>query len=386
MKKPEMDNSQEVKIKIKKTADDLIYLLCCAFNEEVPSADRCKKMNLPNVYRLASMHYLASAAAYALEQVMELPREFDQAKKKAIRKLSLFEIERSAVFGELEKAGIWYLPLKGVVLGEYYPKTAMREMSDNDIFCDPERIDDVIPIMKRRGYSFERLYDSYEDVYEKPPTIVFEIHRSLFNEKKTVLLYDYYKNIEDRLVRESEFGCKLTDEDFYIYLIAHMYKHYSNRGTGLRSLADIYVFLKKTGDGLDREYVGSELEKLGLVDFERLASSLSEKVFTGSALTDSEENELYYYVCSAVYGNEEFAELNKYLRAMDNDVSNRSKRKYFRGRFFISGEKLKQNYPFVYKHRVLYPALIVYRPIKGAITRPKALLGEYKKVRRLKKD
>ena len=117
-----------------------------------------------------------------------------------------------------------------------------------------------------------------------------------------------------------------------------------------------------------------------------MASSLSEKVFTGSALTDSEENELYYYVCSAVYGNEEFAELNKYLRAMDNDVSNRSKRKYFRSRFFISGEKLKQNYPFVYKHRVLYPALIVYRPIKGAITRPKALLGEYKKVRRLKKD
>ena len=84
---------------------------------------------------------------------MKLPREFDQAKKKAIRKLSLFEIERSAVFGELEKAGIWYLPLKGIVLGEYYPKTAMREMSDNDIFCDPERIDDVIPIPSVQ-YSF----------------------------------------------------------------------------------------------------------------------------------------------------------------------------------------------------------------------------------------
>ena len=379
-------NSYVDKNRIRKSADDLIYLLSCAFNEGIPSIERCREMNLADVYNIASMHFLASAAAFALEQVMELPREFDQAKKKAIRKLSLFEIERSAVLGEFEKAGIWYLPLKGIVLGKYYPKTAMREMSDNDIFCDPERIDDVIPIMKRRGYSFERLYDSYEDVYEKPPTMVFEIHRTLFNEKKTVLLYEYYKDIEDRLVRESEFGRKLTDEDFYIYLIAHMYKHYSNRGTGLRSLADTFVFLNKFADALDREYVDAELEKLELSDFERKVSSLSRKVFTNTPLTEKEEKTLDHFIFSSVYGDPETAETNKYLRAMNHDVSDKSKKKYFRSRVFISGEKLKQNYPFVNKHRVLYPALVVYRPIKGLIMRPKSIFGEYRKVKKLKKE
>lgn len=379
-------NSYVDKNRIRKSADDLIYLLSCAFNEGIPSIERCREMNLADVYHIASMHFLASAAAFALEQVMELPREFDQAKKKAIRKLSLFEIERSAVLGEFEKAGIWYLPLKGIVLGKYYPKTAMREMSDNDIFCDPERIDDVIPIMKRRGYSFERLYDSYEDVYEKPPTMVFEIHRTLFNEKKTVLLYEYYKDIEDRLVRESEFGRKLTDEDFYIYLIAHMYKHYSNRGTGLRSLADTFVFLNKFADALDREYVDAELEKFELSDFERKVSSLSRKVFTNTPLTEKEEKTLDHFIFSSVYGDPETAETNKYLRAMDHDVSDKSKKKYFRSRVFISGEKLKQNYPFVNKHRVLYPALVVYRPIKGLIMRPKSIFGEYRKVKKLKKE
>ena len=379
-------NSYVDKNRIRKSADDLIYLLSCAFNEGIPSIERCREMNLADVYNIASMHFLASAAAFALEQVMKLPREFDQAKKKAIRKLSLFEIERSAVLGEFEKAGIWYLPLKGIVLGKYYPKTAMREMSDNDIFCDPERIDDVIPIMKRRGYSFERLYDSYEDVYEKPPTMVFEIHRTLFNEKKTVLLYEYYKDIEDRLVRESEFGRKLTDEDFYIYLIAHMYKHYSNRGTGLRSLADTFVFLNKFADVLDREYVDAELEKLELSDFERKVSSLSRKVFTNTPLTEKEEKTLDHFIFSSVYGDPETAETNKYLRAMNHDVSDKSKKKYFRSRVFISGEKLKQNYPFVNKHRVLYPALVVYRPIKGLIMRPKSIFGEYRKVKKLKKE
>ena len=379
-------NSYVDKNRIRKSADDLIYLLSCAFNEGIPSIERCREMNLADVYNIASMHFLASAAAFALEQVMELPRELDQAKKKVIRKLSLFEIERSAVLGEFEKAGIWYLPLKGIVLGKYYPKTAMREMSDNDIFCDPERIDDVIPIMKRRGYSFERLYDSYEDVYEKPPTMVFEIHRTLFNEKKTVLLYEYYKDIEDRLVRESEFGRKLTDEDFYIYLIAHMYKHYSNRGTGLRSLADTFVFLNKFADALDREYVDAELEKLELSDFERKVSSLSRKVFTNTPLTEKEEKTLDHFIFSSVYGDPETAETNKYLRAMNHDVSDKSKKKYFRSRVFISGEKLKQNYPFVNKHRVLYPALVVYRPIKGLIMRPKSIFGEYRKVKKLKKE
>lgn len=379
-------NSYVDKNRIRKSANDLIYLLSCAFNEEIPSIERCIEMNLADVYHIASMHFLASAAAFALEQVMELPHEFDQAKKKAIRKLSLFEIERSAVLGEFEKAGIGYLPLKGIILGKYYPKTAMREMSDNDILCDPNRIDDVRPIMERRGYSFERFEDSNEDVYEKPPIMVFEIHRTLFTEKNSVVLFEYYKDIGDRLVKNSGFGYELSDEDFYIYLLSHMYKHYSNKGTGLRSLADIYVFLNKTADTLDREYIDSELEKIKLFDFERMVSSLSKKVFTNDKLTEKEEKMLDYFIFSCVYGNSDIAETNKYLRAMDHDLSDKSKRKYFRSRVFISGEKLEKNYPFVNKHRILYPALVVYRPIKGLIIRPKSIFGEYRKVKKLKKE
>ena len=379
-------NPDEVKKTIKKAADDLIYLLSCAFNGEVPDKDRCKAMDLQYVYRLSSLHFLAAAAAFALEQVTELPHEFDQAKKKAIRKLSLFEIERSAVLGEFEKAGIWYLPLKGIVLGKYYPKTAMREMSDNDILCDPKRVDDVRPIMERRGYSYERFEEYNEDVYKRPPTMVFEIHRTLFIEKNSVVLSGYYRDIEDRLVKASGYGYKLSDEDFYIYLLSHMYKHYSNRGTGLRSLADIYVFLDKSADTLDREYIDEELEKIKLVDFERMVSSLSKKVFTNADLTDKEEKMLDYFIFSCVYGNTDIAETNKYLRAMDHDLSDKSKRKYFRSRVFISGEKLEKNYPFVNKHRILYPALVVYRPIKGLIVRPKSIIGEYRKVKKLKKE
>ena len=48
------------------------------------------------------------------------------------------------------------------------------------------------------------------------------------------------------------------------------------------------------------------------------------------------------------------------------------------------GRGAQKNYPFVYRHRAMYPLLLVYRPIKGAIKRPKELIDEYRKVKNLK--
>ena len=379
MKKPEMDNSQEVKIKIKKTADDLIYLLCCVFNEEVPSADRCKKMNLPNVYRLASMHYLASAAAYALEQVMELPREFDQAKKKAIRKLSLFEIERSAVFGELEKAGIWYLPLKGIVLGEYYPKTAMREMSDNDILCDATKMAEIKAVMKSMGFTCVEYGNLHHDVYHKKP-VCFEIHSNLFNKVEHPELYAYYKTLAKRLIKDNNNRCgyHMTDEDFYIYCINHMYKHFSNAGTGLRSLLDIYVINKAKGQTLDREYIAGELDLLGTREYESKTRQLAEKIFSLKPLTDSDKDDLSVYIYSGVYGTKE----QMIAKRLGNDSSKKNKRRYILRRIFPDKRDVELYYPAVHRHKVLYPLLVVYRPFRGLVKHRKNLVEEFKSVRK----
>ena len=62
----------------------------------------------------------------------------------------------------------------------------------------------------------------------------------------------------------------------------------------------------------------------------------------------------------------------------------KAKRKYLLKRVFISGDELKKNYPTVYKHKILYPLLFVYRPIKGAVTRPKGLIDEVKDVKKFK--
>lgn len=99
--------------------------------------------------------------------------------------LSLYEIERKKILEELESRGIRYLPLKGITLGKLYPKSIMREMSDNDILCDSERMSDVREVMEQLGYECKSFARTHHDIYTKPPVLEFEMHRELFTEKST---------------------------------------------------------------------------------------------------------------------------------------------------------------------------------------------------------
>lgn len=364
-------------------AGDLIYLVTCAVNEEAPDIEVIKGMDLSEVYRLSQEHMLTAAAAFALEKAITLPHAFDQAKKKAIRKLTLFEIERAAITRELEKAGIWYLPLKGILLKNDYPKSAMREMTDNDILVDSTRMNDIRTIMEGLGYTCDGFEHLHHDVYSKPPTLEFEMHRSLFRKDTTPLFGKYYADISDKLQR-SGFACRLSDEDFYLYVLCHTYKHYIHGGTGLRSLLDLYVFLR-AHPGLNRGYLDAELQKLRIGEFEEKLRRLSDKVFTGRALTEQEQKDLDYLIASGYRGTLENMEYHRMASDLGGDDSKASKRRLLLKRFFISGEALEKNYPFFAKHRALYPILLIYRPIKGAITRPKGIWTEYKKIKHFEK-
>lgn len=367
-------------------AGDLIYLVSCAVNEETPDKARIAAMDLQEVYRLSQEHMLTAAVAFALEKAIPLPHAFDQAKKKAIRKLTLFELERMAITREFEQAGIWYLPLKGILLKDDYPNPTMRQMTDNDILCDGSKMAEVRQIMERSGYACEQYEEYNHDTYAKPPTLEFEMHRTLFPEDHFPLYYRYFKDIDKKLlpVNGSAFCRRMTDEDFYLYILTHTYKHYIRAGSGLRSLLDVYVFLRAHPD-LNREYLDRELAELQISGFEEKLRCLSNKVFTGENLNQQEAFDLNYLISSGSAGTFENQEYHQIADNLGNDDSKASKRRFLRSRVFISGKALEKNYPFVAKHRALYPFLLVYRPIKGALTHPKGILTEYKKIKHFKK-
>ncbi len=145
-------------------------------------------------------------------------------------------------------------------------------------------------------------------------------------------------------------------------MIVHEYKHYSGAGTGLRSLADCFVYLRSKGELLDLEYIGGETDRLGIGEFERKSRSLALKVFSAEGLSKLSEDErkmLEYYLASGTYGTRKQSIENR-MDKLAAQTGSKSKLRYIMNRILPDSE-FKKNYPFFYRHKILLPIGWIYR-------------------------
>ena len=211
-------------------AENLVYLVSCAVHGTTPDAARIDGMDLGAVYSLAERHMLSAAAAMALASAGREDRSFAQARGKAVAKAAQLEIEKDLLLEQMESAGIWYMPLKGAVLQKLYPAVGMRQMSDVDILFDAARAKDVREILERQGFSCKHFGAGAHDVYHKEPVCSFEMHRTLFEKKKSQRrMYEYYADVRKRLKKDqgNRCGYHFSSEDLYVFLTAHEFKHYN---------------------------------------------------------------------------------------------------------------------------------------------------------------
>ena len=339
---------------------DVTYLCGCAVREEKPDTDRIAEMDLEQVYEAANSHLLTAAAGMALKSAGINNERFTQAILAAQRKNALLDVDRAKVLTELEKAGIWYMPLKGAILKELYPRYGMRQMADNDILFDASRAGDVRRIMEGMGFSTEHFDQSNHDVYHKKPVSNFEMHRSLFDEYSWSILEQYYRGVKDRLIKDdgNQFGYHFSPEDFYIYIVSHEYKHYSLGGTGIRSLLDTYVYLRKVK--MDEGYVASEMEKLGISDYEGTNRQLSLHLFGGESLIGKEQEMLEYIFSSGTYGT--------MTNRISNEISQKGRLGYFLSRLSLPMGVMKKIYPILNKAPWLYPVMWLWRLVSKSFT------------------
>ena len=347
-----------------KNIADFIYLVSCAVNETTPDAGRVSGADLTAVYRIAVRQSLAAAVAAALGRAGVSDERFALAKAKAVRKTALFDSERTAILSRFEKNGIWYMPLKGIIIKGYYPRFGMREMSDNDILFDESKADAVREIMTELGYSVKVFDAGAHDVYQKEPCLSFEMHRGLFGARHAKESVFYYRDVKARLIKDEgkKYGFHFSDEDFYIYYIAHTSKHADFAGTGVRALLDIYLMLRHFGDKLDRKYIGAELAKLNLEGFEIEIRALALKMFSDEG-ESAEAGEINPYIASGVYGTFQ-QKIDKRIARYGSGI--KGKALYVLHRVFIPLDLVKISFPFFYRHRILLPLLPVYRVIAAA--------------------
>ena len=393
-------NEKEVHNSNEKSGYDMLYLTACSLHGIVPEQRCVEQMNLSEIFRISSFHSITAMVYMSLEssdffsasEDKELVRKWKEAKEKAISKTLLLDEERKKILVFMEERNIWYLLLKGIILKDLYPRLGMRQMADNDILYDKNYQKELFNFMTRRGYEASEVGKGNHDVYKKKPIYNYELHTQLYSFKHNQNWQSYYKNIKKRLIKDksNNFGYHFSDEDFYLYIITHGFKHYSDGGTGIRTLIDIYLFLQYKEASLDWNYVEVELDELCIAEFESESRKLCKKLFSKKtySLSQKERKTLFYYLNAGTYGTMKNC-IEKKVRKFQPDqkpVTTVTKLKYCYSRFFPDIEHYKNFAPFVYRHKWLIPFYLVFRTIRGLIKNRKKIWIEIQELRRLNFD
>jgi hypothetical protein len=299
----------------------------------------------------------------------------------------LFDNELEKIKTAFSENKIYFVPLKGIIIKKLYPEKGMRQFCDYDILIHPKDANRAKAIMKQLGYSVSNEAKAEEEVDQavsvidckKMPIFNFEIHKKLFwgNDE------GYFSKIWDRVVNTNNsislddktylqngkpiddlnltggkstnnlyltngeltdnfhlpngeptddnpnlYERKLTDEDVYLFHLAHFNSHFNERsGAGIRYLADHY-FLKKelcSKSTFNREYVEDVLKQENLFEFEKRIDSITDNLFD-APIEDIKMDDLYDFLANGVHGSVE----NK----VKMNVAKEGKTKFFLKRAF----------------------------------------------------
>lgn len=263
-----------------------------------------------------------------------------------------FEFDQLCI--NLENAEIPFVPLKGVVIRDFYPEPWMRTSCDIDILVREVDIEKAkLVLINDYGYSILSK-GSHDISFFSPNGICIELHYKLIEDgivkNANKILSEIWNVVECK--EGYEFCYKMPDEYLYFYHIAHMAKHFQNGGCGIRSVLDLWI-LDQIPE-MNQESRNILLQKGGLLQFANAIRKLSGVWFANEKHDSISLHLEEFIICGGIYGNNE-------NRIIVQQQKKGGKAKYALSKIFIPYEEIKFNYPILQKHRWLLPIMEVRR-------------------------
>ncbi len=279
---------------------------------------------------------------------------------KAVYRYEQINYELGRFCKALEQAQIAFMPLKGAVLRNYYPKPWMRTSCDIDVLvheADAEQATDLL--VADCGYT-RAGKNSHDISLFSPNHVHIELHYQLVedwfvNPSATTALSEIWSHA----VKAAGFDYRyeMPDDFFYFYHIAHMAKHFENGGCGIRSFLDLWIL--DHIDGVNQANRDALLQQGGLLQFAGIARLLS-KIWFGNGIHTVLTQYMEQFVLSGgVYGTSE-------NRIAVQQQRKGGRFKYALSKIFIPYDVIKFHYPILKKHRWLTPIMEVRRWFKLA--------------------
>lgn len=360
------------------TIDALIKIIKAVINGNRYEPENISDIDWEFLYDFAEFHSVTEMTAYKIAELEEVPdeikRRFASSLDISIMRDTNQEYMVSQMLEAFEKNGIECMPLKGYILKHMYPAPEMRSMCDVDVLIHSAEIGKIKEIMQTIGFDFDK-ESPHEYIFFAKPYVSVELHKSLvpnYNHD----LFSYYGDGWRIAKKKQGFNniYEMSFEDFYIYAIVHAAKHYLNGGTGIRQVSDIYVLQNcDKYDRMEKDYVTSELKKLGLDTFSKILCDLS-NVWFGERAHDEKTLQMEEYILmSGVYGTQERAKSSRVYRESAKSSYRVSRIKIYLRMIFPRRIGLINRYPIVKDKKWTYPFVIVYRWFDVLINRRKNL-------------
>lgn len=312
----------------------ILELLKCAVTEEIPSAPP-EDIDWDKVFLIAKTHKITSTLYFGMQK---LPKSQQKSIKYFDRYLMSYKktlvldanrtYELEVLKAAFEMHDIDHILLKGSVTKYLYPDTSMRVMNDIDILYKGAGFDTINKIFFENGYQIHKREPKEISYFKAANEIKVEMQTQLVDGGYE-LWFDYLKNIWDKCIpTDSSHEYKMTKEDFYIYHIIHMAKHFKNGGIGIIHVLDVWIILNAYTD-MDRNYLNKEFKYLGLELFERNLCLLV-KFWFGNFQPDKDTEKTLellgnYFFRSGAFGRKKQKEINAIVARNDAKVSWRKK-------------------------------------------------------------
>ncbi len=345
-------------------------LLRSAVND-IPLTDSEKALfseeMLPDIFALAKSHEIAHLLAMGLNQNPVLREETAKAymiEGEMIRTMFWYEqdnLKYTRLCHILEEAEIPFLPLKGMVLRQWYPKPWMRTCGDIDILLHKEDLERAVQLLTTQyGYTFSS-EGTHDIVLKMEGNLYVELHYLLVEDgivnSAELVLRDVWNHAT--LSKDKKYQYEMSDAMFYFYHIAHMAKHFYAGGCGIRSFADIWV-LNHMID-FDASKRDALLRQGDLLRFSQVVYLLSQVWFGSETHTPLTRQVEYYILRGGVYGSAE-------NRITVQQQKTGGRLKYTLSRVFLPYHVIKHRYPILKKHRWLTPVMQMRRWVDAIFT------------------
>lgn len=324
------------------------------------SATPCEPLtaqDLDDLYCLFERHDLAHLVGVALDRRGLLPSgalrdRFVQRANIALYRYETSEYDLSCICEAFEKAQIPYMPLKGAVIRNLYAEAWMRTGCDIDVLVHEQDLDRAIDLLvDTYGYTTDRRPYFHNISLFSQSGVHLELHFNIFEDTP---------NLDKLLARVWEFAtpidgsCRyqLSNEFTLFYLVAHMARHFTQGGCGLKPLLDLHILRHKLS--YDDDILRGMLNDCGIETFYDAMLQLLDVWLAGGTHTALSQDCEHYLLDGGAYGT-----------MAQKHATNKEKHpgmlRYGFRRVFLPYEKLALLYPQLRGKKWMAPAFQIRR-------------------------